>query len=168
MVNNDLYRPMKAVASRRCRSDWASACRLGSFSCTIACPHSRSALPSPDHESVALPPDRRATSLVAHVFEHIMAQCTGAADRFPQRRAVGYTAPAAGLLHSQCPAPLQAAAVNREEDRTGPVVELRNSAGSLEEGWLDGLIAWLGSASPYDDRQIRAALNDCMPEHSSP
>ncbi|MBI3529721.1 MAG: polysaccharide biosynthesis protein [Betaproteobacteria bacterium] len=41
-------------------------------------------------------------------------------------------------------------------------------ARSVEDGWLDGLLGWLGGTSPYDDGQVREALKDWIPEYSSP
>jgi FlaA1/EpsC-like NDP-sugar epimerase len=41
-------------------------------------------------------------------------------------------------------------------------------ARSVEADWLDGLLAWLDGAMPHDDRQVRAALMDWIPEYSSP
>ena len=41
-------------------------------------------------------------------------------------------------------------------------------ARSVENGWLDSLLAWLDGAVSYDDRQVREALKDWIPEYSSP
>lgn len=71
----------------------------------------------------ACPYDRRAATPAAKPFGRIIARGTGAADRFPDRRAVGYTAPPARLLYFPCSTPSQAAA----GDRTGPVVNLSES-----------------------------------------
>jgi FlaA1/EpsC-like NDP-sugar epimerase len=40
-------------------------------------------------------------------------------------------------------------------------------AREVEAGWLDGLLAWLDGAMPNDDRQVRSALKDWIPEYSS-
>ena len=41
-------------------------------------------------------------------------------------------------------------------------------ARSVENGWLEGLLVWLGSASSCEDRQVREALKDWIPEYSTP
>jgi FlaA1/EpsC-like NDP-sugar epimerase len=41
-------------------------------------------------------------------------------------------------------------------------------ARSVENGWLEGLLVWLGSASLCEDRQVREALRDWIPEYSTP
>jgi FlaA1/EpsC-like NDP-sugar epimerase len=58
---------------------------------------------------------------------------------------------------------------NDEQTLPTPHPKLRIArARSVEEDWLAGLLAWLGGASLYDDRQVRAALKDWIPEYSSP
>ena len=56
-----------------------------------------------------------------------------------------------------------------EHTLTTPHPKLRIArARSVEPAWLDGVLAWLGGEAPSDDRQVRSALKDWVPEYSSP
>ncbi len=56
-----------------------------------------------------------------------------------------------------------------EHSLTTPHPKLRIArARRVENGWLDGLLVWLDGSSPDDDREVRAALKDWIPEYSSP
>jgi FlaA1/EpsC-like NDP-sugar epimerase len=41
-------------------------------------------------------------------------------------------------------------------------------ARTVENGWLEGLLIWLGGPSPREDRKIREELKKWVPEYSSP
>ena len=55
-----------------------------------------------------------------------------------------------------------------EHSLTTPHPKLRIArARTVEAGWMDGLLVWIGGAWPDDDQQVRAALKDWIPEYSS-